>query len=394
MNMRLKLVKISNHVGGYMSSKLVSLAGVSALALYSSMAVGSKYNLPEPQSIIARETYDMHIWLMWICLVIFIGVFGVMFYSILKHRKSLGYKAANFHHSTSVEIVWTVIPCIILVAMAWPATKTIIKMKDTSEPAITIKATGYQWMWGYDYLSGEGEGISFFSKLSTPKAQMENREPKGENYLLEVDNRLVVPVGQKVRIILTANDVIHAWWVPALGVKQDAVPGFIRDSWFTADNPGVYRGNCAELCGKDHGYMPIVVEVLEADAYAQWVSDQQGELVAAEEQAVADADKEFGMDELMAKGEQVYASVCAACHQPNGQGIPGAFAALDGSELVNGPVGEHIDIVVKGKAGTAMTPFGHLSDVDLAAVVTYERNAWSNETGDIVQPSDISQFRN
>lgn len=392
--MRLKSVKISNHVGGYMSSKLVSLAGVSALALYSSMAIGSKYNLPEPQSIIARETYDQHIWLMWICLVIFIGVFGVMFYSVLKHRKSLGYKAANFHHSTSVEIIWTVIPCIILVVMAYPATKTVIKMKDTSEPAITIKATGYQWMWGYDYLSGEGEGISFMSKLSTPKAQIQNKEPKGEDYLLEVDNRLVVPVGQKVRVILTANDVIHAWWVPALGVKQDAIPGFIRDSWFTADNPGVYRGQCAELCGKDHGFMPIVVEVLETDAYAQWVSDQQGELVAAEEQAAADADKEFGMDELMAKGEQVYATVCAACHQPNGQGIPGAFAALDGSELVNGPVDEHIDIVVKGKAGTAMTAFGHLSDVDLAAVVTYERNAWSNETGDIVQPSDISQFRN
>lgn len=377
-----------------MSSKLVSLAGVSALALYSSMAVGSKYNLPEPQSIIARETYDQHIMLMWICLAIFIGVFGVMFYSILKHRKSLGYKAANFHHSTTVEIIWTVIPCFILIVMAWPATKTVIKMKDTSEPAITIKVTGYQWMWGYDYLSGEGEGISFFSKLSTPNAQIRNKEPKGENYLLEVDNRLVVPVGQKVRIILTANDVIHAWWVPALGVKQDAIPGFIRDSWFTADNPGIYRGQCAELCGKDHGYMPIVVEVLEADAYAEWVAAQQGEQEIAEEQAAADAEKVFGMDELMAKGEQVYAAACAACHQPNGQGIPGAFAALDGSELVNGPVGEHIDIVVKGKPGTGMTPFGHLSDVDIAAVVTYERNAWSNETGDVVQPSEISQFRN
>lgn len=383
--------------GGYMSSKLVSLAGVSALALYSSMAVGSelsKYNLPEPQSIIARETYDQHIWLMWICLVIFIGVFGVMFYSILKHRKSLGYKAANFHHSTSVEIVWTVIPCIILVVMAWPATKTIIKMKDTSEPAITIKVTGYQWMWGYDYLSGEGEGVSFFSRLSTPKAQIENREPKGENYLLEVDNHLVVPVGQKVRLIITANDVIHAWSVPAFGVKQDAIPGFIRDSWFTADSPGIYRGQCTELCGKDHGFMPIVVEVLEADAYTQWVADQQGALEVAVEQAAVDAEKEFGMDELMAKGEQVYAAACAACHQPNGQGIPGAFSALDGSELVNGPVDAHIDIVVKGKPGTAMTPFGHLSDVDIAAVVTYERNAWSNETGDVVQPSEISQFRN
>ncbi|MCH9639698.1 MAG: cytochrome c oxidase subunit II [Betaproteobacteria bacterium] len=382
-----------------MSSKSVAtLAGVSALALYSSMSTAageqSKYNLPEPQSVIAHEIYDMHIWLMWICVVIFVGVFGVMFYSILKHRKSLGYKAANFHHSTSVEIVWTVIPCIILIVMAYPATKTVISMKDTSSPDMTIKATGYQWMWGYDYLTGEGEGISFFSRLSTPRAQIENKEPKGENYLLEVDNRVVVPVGKKVRVIITANDVIHAWWVPALGIKQDAIPGFIRDTWFTVDTPGVYRGQCAELCGKDHGFMPIVVEALEEDDYAEWVAAQLGASEAAAEQAEADAEKEFTMEELNTKGEQVYAAHCAACHQPNGQGIPGAFSALDGSELVNGPVAEHIDIVINGKANTAMTPFRHLSDVDLAAVVTYERNAWSNDTGDVVQPSDINEYRN
>ena len=275
-----------------MSSKsIVTLAGVSALALYSSMAVGSKYNFPEPQSIIAKDIYDQHILLLWICLVIFVGVFGVMFYSILKHRKSQGYKAANFHHSTSVEVVWTVIPCIILIVMAWPATKTVIAMKDTSEADITIKATGYQWMWGYDYLQGEGEGISFFSKLSTPKSQIENSEAKGENYLLEVDNNVVVPVGKKVRVIITANDVIHAWWVPALGVKQDAIPGFIRDSWFTADTPGIYRGQCAELCGKDHGYMPIVVEVMNDEDYAQWVSNQMEKSAAAESMAAADSDK-------------------------------------------------------------------------------------------------------
>jgi len=256
------------------SKSVVTLAGVFALALYSSMAVGSKYNLPEPQSIIAKDIYDQHIWLMWICLVIFIGVFGVMFYSVLKHRKSLGYKAANFHHSTSVEIIWTVIPCLILIVMAWPATKTVIAMKDTSSPDMTIKATGYQWMWGYEYLQGEGEGISFYSKLSTPRAQIENKAPKGENYLLEVDNRVVVPVGKKVRVILTANDVLHAWWVPALGIKQDAIPGFIRDTWFQADAPGIYRGQCAESCGKDHGFMPIVVEVMAADDYAKWVAAQ------------------------------------------------------------------------------------------------------------------------
>ncbi|PXW87618.1 cytochrome c oxidase subunit 2 [Nitrosomonas sp. Nm84] len=269
--------KISNHVGGNMRSKSVAaLAGVSALALYSSMAIGSKYNLPEPQSVIAKDIYDQHIVLLWICLVIFIGVFGVMFYSILKHRKSLGYKAANFHHSTAVEVVWTIIPCLILIVMAYPATKTVIAMKDTSSPDMTIKATGYQWMWGYDYLQGEGEGISFFSKLSTPRVQIENKAPKGENYLLEVDNRVVVPVGKKVRVIITANDVLHAWWVPALGIKQDAIPGFIRDTWFTADKPGIYRGQCAELCGKDHGYMPIVVEVMEAGEYTKWVAAQQG----------------------------------------------------------------------------------------------------------------------
>ncbi|PSJ18697.1 cytochrome c oxidase subunit II [Nitrosomonas supralitoralis] len=258
------------------SKSVVTWAGVSAFTLYSSMAVGqqSKFNFPEPQSVIAQDIYDQHITLLWICLIIFVGVFGVMFYSILKHRKSLGYKAANFHHSTAVEVIWTTIPCLILIAMAWPATKTVIAMKDTSGSEMTIKATGYQWMWGYDYLQGEGEGISFFSKLSTPRAQVENKEPKGEHYLLEVDNRVVVPVGKKVRIILTANDVLHAWWVPALGIKQDAIPGFIRDTWFTANKAGVYRGQCAELCGKDHGFMPIVVEVMEAEDYSEWVAAQ------------------------------------------------------------------------------------------------------------------------
>lgn len=269
------------------SKSAVTLAGVAALAFYSSLAVGSKYNLPEPQSVIAQQIYDQHIVLLWICLAIFIGVFGVMFYSILKHRKSLGHKAANFHHSTTAEVIWTVIPCIILIVMALPATKTVIAMKDTSSPDITIKTTGYQWMWGYDYLQGEGEGISFYSKLSTPKSQYYNQEPKGENYLLEVDNHMVVPVGKKVRMIITANDVIHAWWVPALGVKQDAIPGFIRDSWFTADKPGIYRGQCTELCGKDHGFMPIVVEVLDEEAYSEWVAEK---LAAASNETVNLAD--------------------------------------------------------------------------------------------------------
>ncbi len=258
-----------------MSSKLLSFwVGLMGLGVYSSSAVSSKYNLPEPQTTIAQQIYDQHIWALWICLVIFIIVFGVMGYSIVKHRKSVGYKAANFHHSTAVEILWTAIPCIILVFMAWPATKTVMAMKDTTEADITVKVTGYQWMWSYDYLQGQGEGIKFYSQLATPQSEIRNETPKSENYLLEVNNRLVVPVGKKIRIILTANDVIHAWWVPALGVKQDAIPGFIRDTWFTADNVGVYRGQCAELCGKEHGFMPIVVEVVEEQRYAKWVADQ------------------------------------------------------------------------------------------------------------------------
>ena len=377
-----------------MSSKAAArIVGASALGFYSGLVLAAadphQLNLPEPQSVIAQQIYDMHTMLLWICLVIFVGVFGVMFYSVLKHRKSLDYPAANFHHSTTVEIIWTIIPIFILVGMAYPATKTVIAMKDTSSPDITIKATGYQWKWGYDYLTGEGEGISFLSNLATPKAQIENAAPKGENYLLEVDNRLVVPVGKKVRVLLTANDVIHAWWVPALGVKQDAIPGFIRDVWFTVEKPGTYRGQCAELCGKEHGFMPIVVEAVTPEKYAQWVGEQKTKLAAA----TVDVNKEFTMDELKAEGEKVYAANCVACHQANGKGVPGTFAPLDGSKIATGPKGEHINIVMNGKTGTAMAAFKHLSDVQIAAVVTYERNSWGNAAGDLVQPSEINQLR-
>ncbi|MEO6823978.1 MAG: cytochrome c oxidase subunit II [Nitrosospira sp.] len=377
-----------------MSSKAtVALVGVFTLALYSglSMAAADPYqlNLQQPQSIIAQQTYDQHTMVMWICVVIFVGVFGTMFYSVLKHRKDAGYKAANFHHSTTVEIIWTIIPFFILIGMAYPATKTIIAMKDTSSPDITIKATGYQWKWGYDYLIGEGEGISFLSALSTPRAQRENREPKGENYLLEVDNPVVVPVGKKVRVLLTANDVLHAWWVPAFGVKQDAIPGFIRDVWFTAEKTGTYRGQCAELCGKEHGFMPIVIEVVEPEKYTQWVAAQTKKSAAT----TVDVNKVFTIEELKAEGEKVYAGNCVACHQLNGKGIPGTFAALDGSKIANGPKAEHLNIVMNGKTGTAMAPFKHLSDVQIAAVVTYERNAWGNTTGDVVQPSEINDLR-
>jgi cytochrome c oxidase subunit 2 len=334
--------------------------------------------------------YDLHIFIMWVCVVIFIGVFGTQLYSIINHRKSKGYKAANFHHSTTVEVIWTVIPFMILIAMGYPATKTVIDMKDTSTPDITIKATGYQWQWGYDYLTGEGEGISFFSKMSTPREQIRNEAPKGENYMMEVDNNMVVPVGKKIRILTTANDVIHAWSVQQLGVKQDAIPGFIRDAWFKAEQPGIYRGVCSELCGKEHAFMPIVVEVMEQEKYSQWVASQQQESA----ETAVDVNKEFTMDELKAKGEKVYAGMCAACHQANGKGIPGTFPGLDGSKITTGPKADHIKMVVNGKAGTAMAAFKHLSDVDIAAVVTYERNAWGNSTGEIVQPSEIKEFRN
>ena len=366
------------------------ITGFFALTLYSGAATSSyQLNLLTPQSGIATQIYDLHTLLLWICLAIFIGVFGVMFYSVLKHRKSLGYKAANFHHSTTVEIIWTIIPFIILISMAYPATQTIISMKDTASPDITIKATGYQWQWGYDYLKGEGEGASFYSKLSTPQEQIRNKAPKGEHYLREVDNNMVVPVGKKIRVLLTANDVIHAWSVQELGVKQDAVPGFIRDAWFKADKPGIYRGQCSELCGKEHAFMPIVVEAMEPEKYTQWVANQKKK----SEATVVDVNKIFTIDELKVEGEKVYAANCAACHQANGKGLPGAFPALDGSKVANGPKTKHVNIVVNGETGTAMAAFKHLSDVDIAAVVTYERNAWGNSTGDIVQPSEINEFR-
>ena len=377
-----------------MSSKVTAtLLGLLALTFYSGMGMAAadpyQLNFQEPQSIIAKETYDQHIVAMWVCVGIFVVVFGAMLYSLIYHRKSVGYKAANFHHSTTVEIIWTIIPFFILIGMAYPATKTIIAMKDTSSPDITVKVTGYQWQWGYDYLVGEGSGISFISRTSTPLSQIYNKEAKGEHYLLEVDNPLVVPVGKKVRLLITANDVLHAWWVPAFAVKQDAIPGFIRDAWFTADKVGTYRGSCVELCGKDHAFMPIVVEVMEPAKYAQWVAEQKAKTA----KTTVDVNKVFTMDELKAEGEKVYAGNCVACHQANGKGIPGAFAALDGSNIANGPIEEHIEMVLNGKVNTAMAAYKHLSDVDVAAVVTYERNAWGNTKGDLIQPSEINRFR-
>lgn len=350
----------------------------------------SRYNLQQPVTRIASEIYGMHTLMLLICLVIFVGVFGVMFWSVFRHRKSRGAVAANFHENTAVEIAWTVIPVLILLGMAWPATKTVIAMKDTSNPDITIKATGYQWKWGYDYLQGEGEGVRFLSNASTPQDQIVGAAAKGEAYLLEVDNPMVVPVGKKIRVLTTAADVIHSWWVPAFGVKQDAIPGFIRDTWFQADTEGIYRGNCAELCGKDHGFMPIEVHVVSAEKYTAWVAAQQ-QLTAT---AAADDVREWALPEMIERGQKVFAANCAACHQADGKGLPPAFPPLDGSPVVTGDQAAQIALVLNGKPGTAMAAFGgQLSDTDLAAVITYTRNSWSNSSGKVVQPADVASAR-
>jgi cytochrome c oxidase subunit 2 len=326
-----------------------------------------------------------------ICTVIFVVVFGVMFYSIYAHRKSRGAVAATFHESTKVEIIWTIIPFIIVIAMALPATKTVVAMKDTSNADLTIKATGFQWKWGYDYLKGEGEGISFLSALSTPRDQIDGGNDAGrlanKTYLLEVDNEVVVPVDKKVRIILTANDVIHSWTIPAFGVKQDAIPGFVRDAWFRADRPGTFRGSCVELCGRDHAFMPIVVKVVTQDEYTKWVGEKKQAMAALAD----DPTKKWEMADLMERGAKVYAANCQACHQPNGQGVKGAFPSLDGSPIVNGDKAVQIALMLSGK--NAMPSWKGLSDVELASAATFVRNSWGNKTGEAVQPSDFKAAR-
>jgi cytochrome c oxidase subunit 2 len=359
-----------------------------ALALAPTVASAAKeYNLQPPVTPVATQIFDLHTYIMWICAVIFVGVFSVMFYSIYAHRKSKGHAAAQFHENTVVEVVWTVIPFLILLFMAFPATKTVLAMKDSSAPDLTVKVTGYQWKWSYDYLD---DGFGFYSNLATPYQQIHGAQPKDEHYLLEVDQPLVVPVGKKVRLLITASDVIHSWSVPAFGVKQDAIPGFVRDSWFKAEKPGIYRGQCSELCGKEHGFMPIVVEVKSADDYAKWVAEHKKAAAAAAD----DPNKAWGLPDLMARGEKVFLANCAACHQASGKGVPGAFPALDGSKIVNGPKEAQIKTVLNGvvKNGqpTAMVAWRNtLSDTDIAAVITYTRNSWSNHTGEAIQPSEV-----
>ena len=331
-------------------------------------------NFPPAATKIMEEIHWLHWLMLVICVVIFVAVFGVMFYSILKHRKSLGHKPASFHESTTVEILWTVVPLLIVIGMALPATKTVVAMKDTTNADITIKTTGYQWKWGYDYLKGEGEGISFMSTMSTPRDQINNESPKSDTYLMEVDNEMVVPVGKKIRLITTANDVIHSWTIQAFGVKQDAIPGFVRDTWFKADRVGTFRGQCSELCGKEHAFMPIVVKVVTPDEYTAWVAAKKKEMAANAD----DPSKTYTLEELKDRGAKVYAANCAVCHQPNGKG-GGAFPALDGSKVVTGPKEGQYQILLNGK--NAMPKWSSLSDTELAAVMTFTINSWCNKTG-------------
>lgn len=359
--------------------------GLLAMSYQSSAQEGERWllNMTEGVTSVSRDIHGLHMEMFWWCVGIGVVVFGIMFFSMIFHRKSRGAKASNFHESTKLEVLWTVIPIFILVMMAWPATKTLIELYDTSEADMDIMITGYQWRWKYDYI---GEDLSFFSNLSTPRDQIENRAPKGPHYLLEVDEPMVVPINKKIRFLITANDVIHAWWVPALGVKKDAIPGFIKESWATILEPGIYRGQCAELCGRDHGFMPIVVEAKSEEDYRLWLEEKQAEAAAIRELT----SQTFTFDELYARGEAVYTRSCAACHQANGEGVPGAFPGLKGIGVSVGPIASHIDVVVNGVKGTAMQAFGEqLSEVDIAAVVTYERNAWGNNMGDMTQPIDI-----
>ena len=346
----------------------------------------NQINLHPPVTPIAADQIWLHNFVMIVCAVIFVGVFGVMFYSIIKHRKSLGHKAANFHESTTVEIVWTVVPFLIVIMLALPATRVVVAMKDTSGADLTIKATGVQWKWAYDYLKGEGEGIGFVSTLDPAQREMSNSgRPEGDNYLFKVDNPLVVPVGQKIRIITTANDVIHSFMVPAFGIKQDAIPGFVRDTWFRAEKVGDYYGQCAELCGKEHAYMPIHVKVVSAQDYSAWVAEQKKKAAAL----LDDPKRVWVLDDIVARGEKVYAANCAACHQASGQGA-GAIKALDGSAIVKDQdAARQIQVLLQGAANGAMPSWKQLSDTDLAAVISYTKNAWSNKTGQLVQPADV-----
>ena len=378
---------------GFKAKQLCKLALGPVLLFMSviAMAAGgeaSSINMTPGVTELGREVYDLHMIILWICVAIGVAVFGVMFYSIIFHRKSRGVIPATFHESTTVEIAWTVVPFFILIAMAVPATTTLLTLYDTDDSELDILITGYQWKWKYEYLNEEGENVSFFSNLRTPQAEIYNDEAKGEYYLLEVDEPLVLPVDTKVRFLVTANDVIHSWWVPALAVKRDAIPGFINETWARPTEQGIYRGQCSELCGKSHGFMPIVVNVVSKEEYGEWIAAKQSEATEVKQLTSQD----FTLDELMVRGESVYDTSCLACHGANGEG--GVGNAIAGSSVATGDINAHLEIGINGVPGTSMQAFGgQLSDVDMAAVITYQRNAFGNNMGDSLQPVDVYNYK-
>jgi cytochrome c oxidase subunit 2 len=342
--------------------------------------------MPVGVTDVSADIYGLHMTIFWICVVIGIVVFGVMFYSLFRYRHSKGAKAAHFHEHTSVEVLWTAIPILILVGMAVPATATLKNMYDSSDAELDVMITGQQWRWHYDYL---GEDVAFTSNMSTPRTQISGEELRGEHYLLEVDEPLVLPINRKVRFLMTSDDVIHSWWVPDLAVKQDTIPGFINENWVKINEPGIYRGQCAELCGINHGFMPVVVHAMEEEEFDGWLVEQK-EAAAQEAMGV---DREWGMDELVERGQSVYQSICSSCHQAEGQGLPPAFPALANNEQLISDADWHLDKVINGVSGAAMPAFrSTLNPVEIAAVVTYTRNAWGNDTGDVVQPSTVAEL--
>ncbi|MBS4150222.1 cytochrome c oxidase subunit II [Pseudomonadota bacterium DY0742] len=361
--------------------------GLGLLATVAQAHAAWDVNMRSGATDVSRSVFDLHMTIFWICVVIGVLVFGVMIWSMIAHRRSRRQQAANFHENTRVEVLWTVIPLLILIGMAVPATRTLLHIYDASESDVDIQITGYQWKWHYKYL---GEDVEFFSNLTTPREQINNQAPKGEHYLLEVDQPLVIPAGAKVRFLITAADVIHSWWVPELAVKKDAIPGFVNESWTRVEQPGLFRGQCTELCGKDHGFMPVVVEVKSQEDYAAWLGEKKAEAAKLAELT----SKEWTLEELVARGEKVYQANCASCHQPTGEGLPPMFPALKGSAIATGEPEGHLNIVFNGKPGTAMAAFGkQLSEVDIAAVITYERNSWGNDKGDMVTPKDVLDFK-
>lgn len=363
------------------------------LISFAAPAISAEHSLNMTQGVteISGKVYHLHMLIFYICVVIALVVFGAMFYAIFKHRKSRGAVAADFHESTKVEIIWTIIPVLILIGMAIPASTTLIAMEDTSQSDLTIKVTGSQWKWHYSYFD---QDVEFYSLLATSQQQIEGNEEKGAHYLLEVDQPLVLPINRKVRFLLTSDDVIHSWWVPDFAVKKDTIPGFINEAWTRIDKPGVYRGQCAELCGRAHGFMPIVVHAMTEQSYEAWLADKKVQIAAARAEAQQALQSSVSLEESMALGEKIYLERCSVCHQPTGMGVPGAFPAIKGSPVATGPLEQHLGVVVNGRSGTAMQAFGNqLSDKELAAVITYQRNAWGNNTGDTVQASDINAFK-